>query len=92
MTLADLRVLCERATRGWHRGHDHLDNWIYDEQADWVAQVGGGSHDTAFIVAARTWLPALIEVATAARQVCDYPDIGHHRKLRAALARLDEVK
>lgn len=71
MTLTELRGLCERTTKGWHRGHGHLDNWIYDEQDDWVAQVGGGEHDAAFIIAARTVLPALVGVAGALKDLAD---------------------
>ena len=48
--------------------------------------------DGDFIVAARTWLPALVEVAEAAKDhrtdACDVP----HEALDAALARLDEME
>ena len=49
------------------------------------------ANGTPLAVAARTWLPALIEVAEAAKDhrtnACDVP----HEALDAALARLDEV-
>ena len=71
MTLAELRALCERATKG---------PWIvadYLQQGDAVMALQAGGHqrqhicyasglssvidDLPFIAAARTWLPALIE-------------------------------
>lgn len=72
MTLAELRALCERATKGpWA--------WTHVEPSQWGKQVGevrGADDllvmgqvvlepaDADFIAAARTWLPALIEKLT----------------------------
>ena len=62
MTCADLLALCERATKGVS-SHDHGDCALCDALEDDVA-------------AARTWLPALIEVAEAARTVGTFDDFG----------------
>ena len=114
MTLADLRALCERATKGEWRvsldgrqdrsgrryGCDLCARIPKEDQRPWqssgwvmVAQMAQPSNPSSihdphaeveaerntnadFIAAARTWLPALIEVAEAARTVGTFDDFG----------------
>ena len=78
MTLAELRALCERATPGpWksvrnsQRPFKHV---IFDGRPDRDAMYTTSpleSHDADFIAAARTWLPALIEVAALSKELAD---------------------
>ena len=86
MTLSELRLLCERATQGpWlvealsdpARGNERV--VVSDPHAAYGGIVAAGlkNHENAaFIAAARTWLPALIEVAEAARTVGTFDDFG----------------
>ena len=108
MTLSELRLLCERATQGpWlvealsdpARGNERV--VVSDPHAAYGGIVAAGlkNHENAdFIAAARTWLPALIEVAEAARALTasyeeapPYERTSEENDLCAALARLDEV-
>ena len=116
MTLAGLRALCERATKGpWV--------WTRVEPSQWGKEVGEvrsatdllvmgqvvlEPSDAAFIAAARTWLPALIDAAQTLGQIADdceavarseIVDLGERRAwlavakaAHAALARLDEME
>ena len=102
MTLADLRALCERATpEPWRNEHRNVmaGSLVIGVTSFCAHQLTApslvtSSDNAAFIAATRTWLPALIEVAEAARR-------DHHRHqadldgcgyMCVALARLDEVK
>ena len=115
MTLADLRALCGRATKGpWRsvrnsqRPYKHV---IFDGKPDRDAMYTTSpleATDADFIAAARTWLPALIEVAEAAEYLRNttrgipvgipaHAGIldalqGAETTMDAALARLDEME
>ena len=130
MTLAELRALSERATKGPWTWND----WSQDDGPDrttlqavvpfqddferrlWAqtsphgrpARIVGcddcdgeaSAADRELIAAARTWLPALIEVAEAAQMMIhevEHDVVGEYsspaiRAIRAALARLAEMK
>ena len=75
MILADLRALCERATKGpWRsvrnsqRPYKHV---IFDGKPDHDAMYTTSpleAKDADFIAAASTWLPALVDLAELLRQ------------------------
>ena len=101
MTLAELRALCERATKGpWvNAGRGDL-RGPHKDGSDQTVAFCTHDHDLNFIAAARTWLPALIEALAACDHlVCptDHHTLGClcscaecHRR-QAARARLHEV-
>ena len=101
MTLADLRVLCKRATPGpWvNAGRGDL-RGPHQDGSDQTVAFCTYDPDGNFIAAARTWLPALIEVAEAAQMMIhevEHDVVGEYsspaiRAIRAALARLAEMK
>ena len=107
MTLAELRALCERATPGPWRVQ-YTGNFIGELHhrpdlrviVDHRENFSCSGSDLDFIAAARTWLPALIEVAEAAKETERLATPHHEWKLRAeahgrliaALARLDEME
>ena len=107
MTLAELRVLCEGATPGVWVTSDGIEVYAVTDspQAEpvvWMGTTDGNDAgcvepaDAAFIAAARTWLPALIEVAEAAQRMNEcVPGTSsfarHFVAARKAIARLDEV-
>ena len=108
LTLSELRLLCDRATPGpWRNEHRNVmaGSLVIGVTSFCAHQLTApslvtSSDNAAFIAAARTWLPALIEVAEAAQETERLAKPNHEWKLRAkaherliaALARLDEVK
>ena len=82
MTLSELSLLCERATKApWRsvrnsqRPYKHV---IFDGKPDRDATYTTSpleAADADFIAAARTWLPTLIEVAEAAQHLLYGPGI-----------------
>ena len=143
LTLSELRLLCDRATPGpWRNEHRNVmaGSLVIGVTSFCAHQLTApslvtSSDNAAFIAAARTWLPALIEVAALSKELSDplvlarrfheayewlAPSFGYRTRpesakpweevpeqnralmeavcqelmtrLRAALARLDEVK
>ena len=103
-TLADLRALCKRATPGpWiddktFGGVRASDRVVVQSWDKYEETFSNATANRAFIAAARTWLPALIEVAEAARALTasyeeapPYERTSEENDLCAALAWLDEV-
>ena len=72
---------CEYTFQGWHGG-DYFDRHVstVTPPAELIGSTESGpmltQDDADFIAAARTWLPALIEVAEAARTVGTFDDFG----------------
>ena len=102
MTLAELRVLCERATKGpWvNAGRGDL-RGPHTDGSDQTVAFCTYDPDGNFIAAARTWLPVMIEALDACDHlICpkDYHTIGcvcpcpECSRRQAALARLAETR
>mgnify|MGYP001606692644 CR=1 FL=1 len=92
---------CEYTFQGWYGG-DYFDRHVstVTPPAELIGSTESGpmltQDDADFIAAARTWLPALIEVAEAAQKMNEcVPGTSsfakHFVTARKALAQLDEV-
>ncbi len=90
--LVELQKLCDEATSGpWIYQHWPMENshqhYITDNDGDRsVAMPFADDTDCRFIVAARTYMPLLLEIATKAQS---YLEGGRVQELAEALAKLE---
>lgn len=96
MKLEEIRVLCEKATAGPWRYEEPFvqQNAGVDGFRDIFRTKGDDrqEEDAAFVVAARTLMPLLLEVAAAAQTDFEMSECGAvHERLRRALRALEEA-
>lgn len=93
MTLDEIRKLIDEATPGDWKAVEYAKAWLIEaEGPNWIKAVGSAAEaDARFCAAARTLLPALLEVAEAALAMHDC-NWDCSTSLKKALAALEALK